>query len=342
MKSALVTGASGMLGSYIVKRLHADGWCVAAFVRDPARSAWLEEIGGTLIQGDILDVGSLKKAAMGRDVIFHTAAAIGTGDSPSSIWTGNVVGTANLVQAATIAGARVVHISTTSVFGRDRYHEKPTDESSPLPKLPQVDVYGRSKQDAEKVILSAHSRGRIWGCIIRPPVMYGRHDRQFLPRIAPLLRRGIFPLIGGGHTTLTVVHASSVADGAVRAATRFTAGGKIYHLTNDFELTLADFVALAEKGLGRRIKTVDVSMRMGQAGFRTLALLLSTVRRRDLAQHMRGVFDLLARDNPFTSKRARQELGWSPYMTPEIGIPEAFAWWKKNHASNGNAMQNGS
>ena len=57
---------------------------------------------------------------------------------------------------------------------------------------------------------------------------------------------------------------------------------------------------------------------------------------------MRGVFDLLARDNPFTSNRARQELGWSPYMTPEIGIPEAFAWWKNNHASNGNAMQNDS
>ena len=127
-----------MLGSYIVKRLHADGWRVAAFVREPARSAWVEEIGATLIKGDILDVGSLKKAAMGQDVIFHTAAAIGTGDNPGSIWTANVVGTANLVQAATIAGARVVHISTTSVFGRGRYHEKPTDESSPLPKLPQI------------------------------------------------------------------------------------------------------------------------------------------------------------------------------------------------------------
>ncbi len=333
MKSALVTGASGMLGSYIVKRLHADGWCVAALVRDPATSAWVKEIGGTLIQGDILDVSSLKKAAMGRDVVFHTAAAIGTGDNPSSIWAGNVVGTANLVQAAAVAGARVVHISTTSVFGRDRYHEKPTDESSPLPKLPQIDVYGRSKQDAEKIILSAHSRGRIWGCIIRPPVMYGRHDRQFLPRIAPLLMRGIFPLIDGGRTTLTVVHASSVADGAVRAATRFSAGGKIYHLTNDFELTLADFVALAEKGLGRRITTANVPVGVGQAGFRTLAFLLSTFRRRDLAQHMRGVFDLLSRDNPFTSNRARRELDWSPHVTPDIGIPEAFAWWKENYRS---------
>ena len=45
MKSALVTGASGMLGSYIIKRLHADGWCVAALVRDPATSAWVEESG---------------------------------------------------------------------------------------------------------------------------------------------------------------------------------------------------------------------------------------------------------------------------------------------------------
>jgi len=333
MKSALVTGASGMLGSYVVKRLHADGWRVTALVRDPVRSAWLEKIGATLIQGDILDVDSLEKAALGQDVIFHTAAAIGAGSNPNSIWTGNVVGTTNLVQAAATVRARVVHISTTSVFGRERYHEQATDESSPLPKLPQIDVYGRSKQDAEKVILSAHSRGRIWGCIIRPPVMYGTHDRQFLPRIAPLLKRGVFPLIGGGRTTLTVVHASSVADGAVRAATRFSAGGKIYHLTNDFELTLADFVALAEQGLGRHIKTVDVPVRVGQASFGTLAFLLSTFRRRDLAQHMRGVFDFLSRDNPFTSSRARRELDWSPHVTPDIGIPEAFAWWKENYGS---------
>ena len=94
MKSALVTGASGMLGSYVVKRLHADGWPVTALVRDPVRSAWLEKIGATLIQGDILDVDSLEKAALGQDVIFHTAAAIGTGSNPNSIWIGNVIGTA--------------------------------------------------------------------------------------------------------------------------------------------------------------------------------------------------------------------------------------------------------
>ena len=131
MKSALVTGASGLLGSYIVKRLHTDGWRVAALVRNPARCGWVEEIGGTLIQGDILDSGSLEKAMLGQDVVFHTAATIGTGDNPGSFWTGNVGGTSNLVQAAAIAGARVIHISTTSVFGRDRYYEKPTDESVP-------------------------------------------------------------------------------------------------------------------------------------------------------------------------------------------------------------------
>ncbi len=339
MKSALVTGASGMLGSYIVERLHTDGWRVAALVRDPVRSAWVEDLGAKLIQGDILDMDSLKKAARDRDAIFHTAATIGTGNNRGPFWSGNVVGTANVVRAAESAGARVIHISTTSVFGRDRYHEKPTDESFSLPALPDSDAYGRSKQDAEKVVLSAHSRGRIWACIIRPPVMYGKHDRQFLPRVAPLLERGIVPLFDGGRTTLTVAHASSVADGAVRAATRFSAGGKIYHLTNDFDLTLADFISLAEKGLGRHITTVDIPVGLGRAGFRTLAFLLSTIRRRDLAKHAQGIFDLLTRDNPFTSNRARRELGWSPYITPDIGIPEAVTWWKENHGAIGQARK---
>jgi nucleoside-diphosphate-sugar epimerase len=91
--------------------------------------------------------------------------------------------------------------------------------------------------------------------------------------------------------------------------------------------------------LGRHITTVDIPVGLGRAGFRTLAFVLSTIRRRDLAKHAQGVFDLLTRDNPFTSNRARRELGWSPYITPDIGIPEAVTWWKENHGTIGQARK---
>jgi hypothetical protein len=43
-----------------------------------------------------------------------------------------------------------------------------------------------------------------------------------------------------------------------------------------------------------------------------------------------GTLDFLTRDNPFTSERARRELGWAPPVRPEVGIPDAFRWWKED------------
>jgi len=104
-------------------------------------------------------------------------------------------------------------VSSTAVFGRARYRDEPTDETAPLPVLPEDDSYGRSKQDAERMVLEAHRQGRIWATAVRPPVMYGVGDRQFVPRVGPVLERRFFPLIAGGRTNLSLVHAGSVAQG---------------------------------------------------------------------------------------------------------------------------------
>jgi UDP-glucose 4-epimerase len=242
----------------------------------------------------------------------------------------NVAGTANVVAAAGAAGARLVHVSSTSVFGRHRYHSAPTDESVPLPELPAADAYGRSKQEAERVVLDAHARGRVWAAVVRPPVMYGPRDRQFAPRIGPVLERGFFPLIGGGKTTLTLVHADAVADGAIRAATTDRAAGRVYHLTNDFDIKVVDLVRFAARGLGRRVRAPRVPLAVGRAAFRALALALVAAGRRDLAPHAAGMLQMLTRDNPFTSERARRELAWAPSIRPAEGLADAFRWWKRS------------
>jgi UDP-glucose 4-epimerase len=256
----------------------------------------------------------------------------------------NVTGTAHLLAAVAAAGSRLVHVSSTSVFGRQRYRSAPTDESAPLPDLPAADAYGRSKQEAERLVLDAHAGGRAWAVVVRPPVMYGRRDRQFAPRLGPVLERGVFPLIGGGRTRLTLVHADAVADGAIRAATNDAAGGRVYHLTNDFDVTVAEMVRFAARGLERRVLAPRLPVAVGRVAFRALARALVAAGRRDLAPHAEGLLQMLTRDNPFTSERARRELGWSPVIRPAEGLPEAFRWWKDSrgagdldHAATGRA-----
>jgi nucleoside-diphosphate-sugar epimerase len=326
---ALVTGATGMLGSYVVERLLAGGWTVRALVRQRAGTRWLEDMGAQLVEGRIEDSDSVVAAARRCDAVFHAAALIGAGGAWESFYRGNVEGTAAVVHAAETAGARLVHVSSTAVYGRARYGDEPTDELRPLPDLPEIDVYGRSKRAAEDLVLEAHRAGRIWATVVRPPVMYGRRDRQFIPRVAPVLARGFFPRIAGGRTSLSLAHAANVAEGALLAAQCDAAAGQVYLLANDHPVTTGDLVRYAEAGLDRRIHAPDVPAPLGRAGFAALRWTLRACGRGDLARHARGALEMLTRDNPFTSARARRELGWSPSVRPDAGLPDAFRWWKE-------------
>ncbi len=328
---ALVTGATGMLGSYIVARLLADGWHVRALVRGATNgqgaAAWLESLGVEVVRGSLEERGALLEGASACDVVFHAAAVIDPGGSWRRFREGNVVGTANVVSAAQATGARLVHVSSTAVYGRARYASAPTDETAPLPTLPEHDVYGRSKQEAERLVLRAHATGRVWATVVRPPVMYGRRDRQFAPRIGPVLSLGVFPLIAGGRTTLTLVHAGSVAEGAVRAACRDVAGGRVYLLANDYPVTTEDLVRCAAEGLERRIWAPVVPARAGRVGFAALERALRLTGKVDLARHAAGTLEMLTRDNPFCSARARRELGWAPPGCADTLLADALRWW---------------
>ncbi len=332
MPRALVTGATGMLGSHVVERLREDGWDVRALVRDPVgQRALLDEIGAEPARGDVLDARSARDAAVGCDLVVHAAAVI----TPHGGWerfrTVNVEGTANVVAAARDAGARLVQVSSVAVYGMAARYEAatPVGESLALRPLPAHDHYGRSKRESEAVALDAHRRGELWATAVRPAVIYGRRDRQFVPRLARLARAGVVPLPGGGHATLAVVHAANVADATVLAARTDAAGGEAYNVANDFDVTVAEFFRLASVGLGRPVRVVPIPEPLARAGVLALRPALGLVGRSGVGAMLDGTLRFATSDNPFTSARARRELGWAPRIRPEEGVPDAFRWWRE-------------
>lgn len=333
MPTALVTGATGLVGSYIAERLLRDDWRVRALVRSPFEARWLEALGVELHTGDVLDPGSFARAALGCEAMFHAAATVTARGGWETYRSHNVDGTRHAVDAAAAAGARLIQISSVAVYGPTaRYRTAgPTDESTPLSPLPAGAFYARSKRESEALVLDAHRAGRVWAAAIRPDVIYGRRDRQFTPRIARLLRGRVAPLVGGGRATLAIVHAANVADAAVLAATHDLAGGKAYNAANDFDVTVREFVALAARGLEHRVVTVPVPLAIARAGLQLVRAMLA------LTGVGGGIvsassLDLITRDNPFSSELARRELGWRPAMHPAVGVPEAFRWWRLHGA----------
>lgn len=327
MHRALVTGATGMLGAFIVEELAGAGCAVRALVRRADTAAWLGPLGAELVAGDVRDATSVRAAASGCDVVFHAAAVVGPGSDWTPFREANVDGTQHMIDACAVTGARLLHVSSTAVYGASRYEMAPVDESTPLPVLPAHDAYGRSKQESERLVFDSHVRGVVQCAVVRPPPMYGERDRHFVPRVGAVLSRGVFPLIGGGATTLPLVHARNVAGGAILAATALGAQGRAYNLTADYPITVADLVRLGSEGLGRRVFAPRIPYAAGRALFGMLELALVIAGRGAISRRSSSTLDMLTKNNPFRADRARRELGWMPAVAPERGIPAAFRWW---------------
>ncbi|HKW49370.1 MAG TPA: NAD-dependent epimerase/dehydratase family protein [Gemmatimonadaceae bacterium] len=347
MPTALVTGATGLVGSHIVEQLRDAGWNVRAMLRQPTAvrqaggwdpAAWLRGHDVEAVPGDILDLPSFVEAARACDTIFHTAAAVTPPASRIHPYDAyrvpNVDGTRNAIAAATRSGARLLQLSSVAVYGPSaRYaSSKATgvDETMPLDPLPERAYYARSKRESEELVMSAHAEGRIWATAVRPDVIYGPRDRQFVPRVAKLLRMRVAPLIGGGRAVMAIVHAAHVADGAIRAATNDAAGGSVYNLANDFDVTWREFYRLAGVGLEQTVRLMNVPLWIAQTGLRVTKRIVKLVTAGGMNVVTTASIDFMTRDNPFSSERARRELGWNPQLRPDTSIPEAFRWWKEH------------
>jgi nucleoside-diphosphate-sugar epimerase len=137
-------------------------------------------------------------------------------------------------------------------------------------------------------------------------------------------------LLGGGRSKLAVVHAANVAEGAILAAMNDQAGGRTFNLANDYDVTVREFFTLASQGLGTRVRFVPIPIWMAKTALRGFRVVDRLMLGGKFAVASEGSLSFMSRDNPFTSDRAKRELGWNPSVRPEVGIPDAFHWWNEN------------
>ncbi len=328
MSVALITGASGLVGSHLVERLRGDGWILRALVRDRSRAGWLSSQGVELFDGDTRDGTAFMRAAEGMQYVFHCAAAI----TPRGGWEAyrppNIEGTRNAVEAAARVGARLLHLSSVAVYGPEgRFglsHGASLQELQPLVPIPERAWYARSKRESEELVMHAHRAGRVWATAVRPCVIYGPRDRQFIPRVASVLRAPLAPRIGSGRSVLAIVHARSVAEVAVRAVTSEVGAGRAYNVTNDAPITVREFYDAAEEGLEYRVRWLPIPGAVAQGALVAAGALLRVLRFPGSALLNARTLDFLLQDNPFSSERARLELGWTSGINPRAAVVEAF------------------
>ncbi len=164
-QKVLITGGAGFLGINLVRHLMAKGYALTSL--DVEEFDYPERSEVETIKGDIRDKALLDRAMEGVDFVVHTAAALPL-YSPEDIYTTDVEGTRNVLEAARRHGVeRVVHVSSTAVYGIPDHH--PLYETD---KLEGVGPYGQAKIQAEMICLEYRARGMVVP-IIRPKSFVG-------------------------------------------------------------------------------------------------------------------------------------------------------------------------
>ena len=217
---ALVTGASGLVGSTVVKRLVAEGMDVRGLMRNPAD---LGE-GVAVCLGDVRDGAAVAKAVQGAALVVHCAAVLRRA-SREEAFAVNVEGTHVVLRAALQKHCeRFIHISTTSAHdleGRDL-----VDEATPFVRAD--DPYGESKAAAEGAVWAAAADG-LRVTVLRPPAILDAHPNCYWTVGIPTqIAAGQFVLQGDGGYALGYVHVRNLADAVVLAARSDRAVGQAY------------------------------------------------------------------------------------------------------------------
>ena len=150
---ALITGANGFLGSAVLRLLVSEGYDVRVLVRPNADKRNLEKFDLKIIEGDLQNTESLKRAVDSCDQVFHVAADYRLWvPDPDQMYKTNIDGTQNLILAATDAGVeKIVYTSSVATLGTNE-DGSPADETTPSLLQDMVGVYKRSKFLAEQTV----------------------------------------------------------------------------------------------------------------------------------------------------------------------------------------------
>ncbi len=318
--TAFITGATGVVGQAIVKRLTAMGWQVTALHRPTSNTRALQDLGVNLLVGDVVDAESFAtKVPKDCDVFFHVAADLSLwsrhNDRQAKI---NVGGTKNAVDAALYARAkRFIHTSTISAYGR---HNGPIHENTLSLAETSFVSYERTKRLAELEVLKGVEHG-LNAVIINPAAIMGPGFREGWAFIFQQIQAGQMNMQPPG--TIVINHLNDVVDAHIAAIDKGRSGEN--YILNGDHLTCATLVLKAGEIMGMPIKEKVVSPGLFMV-MAKVANLISKVTGNEppLTPEMVA---LLSQNMVIQSNKAEVELGYR--ITPwEICLTDMYNWLK--------------
>ncbi|MES1924623.1 hopanoid-associated sugar epimerase [Salinisphaera sp. T31B1] len=321
---ALITGATGFVGSAVARAALRDGMTVRALVRPNSDTAALtgldiEQAGGTLA-----DRPALAAAMRGCDTVFHVAADYRLwARRPDDLYANNVEGTRHVLQAAREAGVpRVVYTSSVATLGLPG-DGTPGDEDTPVGLADMVGHYKRSKFLAEEVAreFAADDAGPAV-VIVNPSAPIGPRDHKPTPTGRMVLDAAAGRMPAFVDTGLNVAHVDDVARGHVQALHHGRSGRR--YVLGGHDMTLAEILTLVAELTDRPAPRVKLPH----------GLVLPVAHAAEAVARLTGRPPFVTVDGVklarkrmfFSHARASRELGYEPRSARDA-LADAIAWY---------------
>jgi len=325
--TTLVTGASGFVGSAVVRQLLQSGHDVRVLLRQSSRRDNISDLPVEIVSGNLTDMPSLQNAVSGCSALFHIAADYRLWTrNPDAMYAVNVDGTRNIMVAAADAGvSRIVYTSSVATLGLHA-DGTPADETTPSGLNDMIGHYKRSKFMAEQIVQQLVADQGLAAVIVNPAGPVGPRDIKPTPTGQMVLdtMRGRMP--GYIDTGLNIVHVDDVAAAHLLAFEKGVLGER--YILGGENLPLKEILTRVATLAGRKPPCI----RMPYYGVLPLAWLSEAVATiTDAAQ------PLIAADGVrmtrkrmyFSSAKAQRQLGYAP-RPAQAALEDAVTWFNQH------------
>jgi len=328
--TTLLTGATGFLGSSLVRELLKDGRSVRLLVRENTDTRNIDDLDCEVFYGDLRDRNSLKKALVGCESLYHTAAFYSLWSREKKmIYDINVQGTRNILESALEVGVgKVVYTSTVGCIGLSE-DSSPSNENQPMNPRTLCNDYKLSKYQAEQVAHELYGRG-LPVVIVNPSTPVGPRDIKPTPTgkiIVDFLDRKMPAYIDTG---LNLIDVDDCARGHILAEKKGQPGER--YILGNKNMSLKEILLTLESLTGLKAPSIKMPYWVAYTAGLACEWVSNTITHQSPAVPIAGV-KMAKYFMYFDSSKAVRELGL-PQNSVENALGKAVQWFKENSISS--------
>jgi nucleoside-diphosphate-sugar epimerase len=321
----LITGATGFIGRHLVKTLSEEGHSIRCLVRKSSNIDFLKVFGCEFFYGDLYQAGTLQGISKDIDIVYHLGGVV-ISRNKGDFYRTNVLGAKNLLETCKTENIkRFIYISSIAVYSPPQEHILLTEESP----LDPITPYGKSKLEAERLVLQYSKQYGLPAVIIRAPLIYGPDHPEVLNNFfKSAIHKNRIVIVGDGNNYRSFCYIENFIEGLKLVMENDKAIGKTYVISDSSAYTLKEIINEIAKTIHANIKIISLPNFLSRISW-ALYKFFNGFFSLDLVELY--VIRTLGLNLGFDISKIKSDLSFNPTYSLSEGLARTINWVKEEN-----------